>query len=176
MPRYCLFCKTGREAAVEAALAEAGCRVIGTRAVSNEVRRGGALVPLVRPLLPGYVFLESEAEPDWKALRRRGGALRPLAYGDGRTALRGADLEFVSLFARYGGLLGVSRAAQVGGRIRIIDGPLKAYEGRILRLNRRRLSAEVRIEGEGISCAVWLPYEVIEKIERIEKIETARSG
>jgi len=146
---------------VEAGLTRAGYRVIPSRVLVNTVRPGGVLVREEQALLPGYVFLESPGEPDWRVIRQQGDVLKPLAYADGTQALRGRDLAFVRFLEGSGGFLGLSRAVQEGTRIRVLDGPLKAWEGSIIRVNRRRQAAEVRIDGEGIVHTIWLPYEVL---------------
>jgi len=166
---YCLFCKTGREADVAAALARAGFRAFGSEVVVNNPRPGRVMLHERRVLLPGYVFLESAAEPDWKAMRasadpRAADIIRVLSYGDGSMALRGRDLEFASFLRLHGGLIGLSRAAREGTRVRVIDGPLKRYEGSIVRVNSRRQSAEVRIDEAGIVRTIWLGYELVEPV------------
>ncbi|GAB6391893.1 MAG: transcription antitermination protein NusG [Treponematales bacterium] len=159
---YCLFCETGREAKVEDFLNEAGYRVITSLAMQGVIRRG-KLVREPRALLPGYVFFENDREPDEKTLKANKYVYRLLRYDDGAAHLRGKDLDFIRLLFARNGVFGVSKAIQVGSRIKILDGPLKDYEGDIVRLNRRRQNAEVRIESEGFIHTVWLSYEVIEK-------------
>jgi len=135
--------------------------VIGARGIVNEPRPKKKIVRVTKRLFPGYVFLESEEEPAWEVLAKNVNILKPLGYDDCNKALRGPDLEFVSFLKFNKGFLGISKAIQVGARIQIIDGPLKDYEGRIVKLNRRRYAAEVVIDGAGIVPMVWLPYEVI---------------
>jgi len=161
MSVYCLFVKTGREKFVENFIVNTGYRTIGAQGIVNEPRPWNKLVQVKRALLPGYVFMESDVEPDWKALKENSDILKPLAYDDGNMALRGRDLEFVFYLKYHGGFLGMSRAYKEGTRVRIIDGPLKAYEGSIVRLNTRRRSALIKIDEEGFVQNIWLPYELL---------------
>jgi len=160
---YCLYCETGHESAVETALQEAGYRVISLVGMQGVFRRG-KLVREPRALLPGYVFFQSAEEPAEKTIREIPHVYKLLRYADGKSPLRGRDLDFVQLLLSHG--LGISTAVQEGAHIRILDGPLKLYEGDIIRLNRRKQNAEVRIAREGFIHTIWLGYEVIAKTER----------
>jgi len=158
---FCVFCETGREASVEAFLTEQGFRVI-TSTAEMIVFKGGKRVKELRPLLPGYVFFAASGEPNWRALQKNRYLYRPVGYPDGRTALRGPDLDFVQWLLRNNGPVRVSKAVREGTRIRVIDGPLKDYEGRIEEVNHRRQCVKVRIATESFAeTAVWLAYEAV---------------
>jgi len=161
LPEFCLFCETGREPDVENFLAERGFAVI-TSLVERNVARRGEVTREPRPLIPGYVFFESDAEPDWKSMKKECAYVYyPLRYSDASTALRGEDAAFV-YWLRREGVIGISKAVRVGTKIRIVEGPLKRYEGNIVTVNSRQKCVEVRIAGEGIVNTMWLSYEVIE--------------
>jgi transcriptional antiterminator NusG len=86
---------------------------------------------------------------------------KALSYPDGSYALRGRDLDFVRLLMKNNGVYKISRAVSEGSKIKIIDGPLKDLEGGIIKVNRRKGRALVRIEGEGIINNIWLGFELL---------------
>jgi transcriptional antiterminator NusG len=111
--------------------------------------------------MPGYVFFESDSTPDWKTIAWIPAVYKPLSYADGVYALRGRDLEFVSSLMKNNGVYKISRAVADGSKIKIIDGPLKDFSGSIVKVNRRKGRALVKLEGEGIINEIWLGFELL---------------
>jgi transcriptional antiterminator NusG len=132
--------------------------------VERNVVKGKKSIKELRPVLPGYVFFESGSEPDWKGVAASKYIYYPLQYSDSGKQLKGSDLTFVKwLKTKNGnnGVVKISKAMEIGNRIKIIEGPLKEMEGNIVRINKRQKCAEVKIEGEGIKHTMWLSYEYI---------------
>jgi transcriptional antiterminator NusG len=164
---YCLFCETGSEGEAERDLSGLGLRVVSARAERNEARAGRKM-KIIRQLLPGYVFFQTEEDPDrfrWKSICASKHIYYPIGYADGTKRLRGGDLEFVRWLLRRDGIVGVSKAFVEGKKVRIIDGPLKEFEGKIVAVNKKRQYAKVEVESFGIIRNVWLPYEVVSGAE-----------
>jgi transcription antitermination factor NusG len=63
---------------------------------------------------------------------------------------------------RQNGKFGISKAVLEGTKVKIIDGPLKELEGKIIKVNKRRKCAEIEIETFGTINKIWLAYELIE--------------
>jgi transcriptional antiterminator NusG len=162
---FCVFCETGREAKVQEALCKLGFRIIPAVAKRAVFKRKKETMEL-RPLVPGYVFFQYDCEPEWKQVCRLKYVYYTLKYSDNSKALRGKDLEFVRWIMRRGSALEISKAVRVGTKVKIIDGPLKEWEGNIIKLNSRAKCAEVKIDTEGIIHTVWLSFEVINVIEK----------
>jgi transcriptional antiterminator NusG len=156
---YCIFCKTGYEKEVEETLKNSGCTVIPSMIERNIVKNGDVIKTL-RPLFPGYVFFEHTAEPFWRELRKEKNILYPLEYSENVKALRNGDLEFVQWLKNKKGIVKLSRAVEEGNWIKIIEGPLKEYEGKIQKINRRRKCMAVEIGTEKIMNRIWLSYEL----------------
>ena len=57
------------------------------------------------------------------------------------------------------------KALQIGDWIEITDGVFKQLHGTIVRMDRRRRTFLVSLNGEGAIKQIWLTYEVIEKRE-----------
>jgi transcriptional antiterminator NusG len=117
----------------------------------------------MKPLLPGYVLFSSEISPDWDEIIWLPAVLRPLQYADNARALRGRDLDFVTNLIRNNGVYKTSKVIPDGSKIKIIDGPLKNFEGDIIKVNRRKGRALIRIPGDSILNNIWLGFEMLEK-------------
>lgn len=160
----CLFCVTGKEEAVARAVQEKGWgRAIFPQRTSR-MRKNKVWAEQLKPLLPGYVFVYSGAEQvemvDFLAL---GYVIRVLSYGKGQEALTGRDLEFADWIWRQDGRVGMMKALQIGDWIEITDGAFKALKGTIVKMDRRRKTFLVSLDGAGAVRQIWLTYEVVEK-------------
>lgn len=162
--RGCLFCKAGREQRVVQLFPE-GAALFPTKVRYR--RMGGQAIEEQTPLLPGYVFFET-ADPDFdlRQLKWPNDILKLLSYGDGAWQLHGYDAQFAEMLFREKGRIGLSLACfDEGDRIRIVDGFLKAYEGAIIRVNRRAKTAQVSIPFQEKNITMWLGFELIERGE-----------
>jgi transcription antitermination factor NusG len=157
---YCIFCETGKETKVQDRLRELGFTVI-LPVVERMVFKRKKQTRELRPLLPGYVFLHHDCEPDWKKVNRLDYVYCALGYSDNSKVLRNKDLDFVHWVMRRNHIVEISKAVQVGTKVKIVSGPLKEWEGNIIRLNSRSKCAEVKIDTEGIAHKIWLSYELI---------------
>lgn len=161
MESYCLFCKSGQEAAVIGLLERRGVKAFSPFAVRNKPDVGGMKRTKAR-LLPGYVFLDAEEEPDWEAIRRFSGVLKVLRYEDGRCALKGEDLAFVNWLKRYEGMVDVSGVVKVGTKIAFVSGPLVGMEARVLKVNKSRKQVQIALgDGDALFHNIWCAIEYI---------------
>lgn len=117
------------------------------------------------PMLPRYVFFDANAgaEPDWYQIMAIPYVQKILEYGDGVRALRESDLEFIAWMKGMSGLLDVSQVLQVGTRIRVIGGPLKHYEGKIVEVKKHRGMVAIRIGEDTHFAKIWCPVEYVDK-------------
>jgi len=160
---FCVFCETGKETRVETFLEGLGYRVVSSVSERSVIKAGKRIKEL-RPLLSGYVFFAHTGEPDWNAIDQFEYIFYPLRYSDGTSRMRGNDLKFVQWLIRHNGVIEISRAIKTGTKIKIIDGPLKEYEGNIIKINGRQKSAAVQIDSDGMIHTIWLSYELIEEV------------
>lgn len=163
---YCLFCRTGRE-----------------RAVANEIEKRGVacMVPIVnrlvvkngkesvqnRCLLPGYVFLETALSltPGSALFRANPDSLRLLGYEYGQYALRDGDLAFYRWLKGRGGAIEVSQVYREGDFIRVVSGPLKAFAGRIVAVNKKRKCVAISLGENSLMSKIWCSVEYIERAQ-----------
>jgi transcriptional antiterminator NusG len=159
---FCVFCETGKESIVETLLKDLGYNIISSLTERN-ILKNGKTIKEYRPIIPGYVFFGNKGEPDWIKIKKIGYILYPLKYSDNIKQLHGQDLKFIEWLIRHNGSIGISKAIQVGTKIKIIEGPLKEYEGNIIKINKRQKCVAVEINTESIINTVWLSYECVEE-------------
>ncbi len=56
-------------------------------------------------------------------------------------------------------------AVQIGDRIEINDTERKHLHGRVVRMDRRRRTVMLAMDGAGIINNVWLSYQVVQRID-----------
>jgi transcriptional antiterminator NusG len=116
---------------------------------SLRVRRTGAWRETVSPIFPGYLFLRvAQLDSElFGELRRLPGFTRFLRDNSDVEPLGERDLAILQHFLSFGEVVHRSRASfDAERRIQVIDGPLKALEGRIVRVDRRKGRARVRLQ------------------------------
>lgn len=162
----CLFCTTGREARVVRLVEEQGLGVALFPQRIKTVMKNHCYVEEKTPLLPGYVFIYSDSEePIRDRLLRLPHVVRVLSYRDSDSdVLRGRDREFADWVWRTDGCIERARAIQVGDRVEIVDGLLKELHGKVIRMDRRRKTFLVELEGHGAFRNLWLSYEIVEAV------------
>jgi len=130
------------------------------------IRRKGILRPSTAAVFPGYIFIESEREDiishQWD-FRRTDGFYRFLKSNQNITPLADRDLELVLHFIKKAGpVAGISRVYfNDNDRIMVIDGPLMGLEGRIIKVDKRKKRAKIKLNLYDDSFSIDLAYEVI---------------
>jgi transcriptional antiterminator NusG len=157
---FCLFCETSKESNVETFLKRLGLDVISAL-VERNIFKNGKWIKESRSIIPGYVFFENNHEPNWNEIRENKHIYYPLEYLDKSKNLRENDLQFVKWLKKHNGTVNISKAIEIGNKIKILEGPLKELEGKIVKIKKRQKCACVEIDGEGIKNQIWLSYEII---------------
>ncbi len=131
----------------------------------------GGMGKTARRLLPGYVFFDAAAEPDWQSIRSHDSVLSILQYDDGERAMRGTDAEFVAWLKKYDGTIEVTHVIKVGTKLEFVDGPLKEMEGRILKVNKNRKQVQLGLGDEkSLMRTIWCSIEYIEQNVDTDKL------
>ena len=113
------------------------------------IRSRGSWKDSVASIFPGYLFLQAEEIPPplYWALKRISGFLRFLKDNQHIEPLNAHDREILVHFLSYGEIVQRSRVFfDQDNRIRVVSGPLKGLEGRIVKVDRRKGRARVRLE------------------------------
>jgi transcriptional antiterminator NusG len=134
---------------------------------SLRVRRQGQWKDSVSPVFPGYLFLQAEELQSELYQRLKGlpGFLRFLRDNRHIEPLGPRDRELLQHFLSFGEVLDRSRVSfDQDRRIRVISGPLKTLEGRIVRVDRRKGRAQVRLELYDDAFLIDFGFDAIETL------------
>ena len=139
---------------------------------SLRIRRKGQWRNVLSPIFPGYIFLQTESmDPHlyWE-LKRVPGFYRFLKSNHDIQPLPEADARILTRLLRFGEIVHKSVATfDPGGRIRILEGPLKGLEGHIVRVDRRKGRAKIRLDLYEKSYVVDFGFQDLEKMaDRLE--------
>ena len=135
---------------------------------SLDIRRKGKIIRTQSAIFPGYIFIELENEDSildyhW-AFRRTDGFFRFLRSNQDICPLADRDLELVLHFLRSGPLIGKSLVTfDENNRIVVIEGPLCGLEGCIIKVDRRKGRAKIRLDLYGDTFSIDLAFEAITK-------------
>jgi transcriptional antiterminator NusG len=131
---------------------------------SLKERKLGKNYDRIKPLYPGYIFFIGEAitpELHW-ILRRTPGFFRFLKDNKNIQPLTGNDKDILSHFLKFGEVAGRSRVTfDENNRIAVVSGPMQGLEGIIVRIDRRKGRAKIRLSLNNNSLLVDLAFDVI---------------
>jgi transcriptional antiterminator NusG len=133
-----------------------------------DIRRQGAVVQTTKSIFPGYIFIElNEGENiidyQW-SFRKTDGFFRFLESNQNILALEDRDLSLVLHFIKkVGPVAGKSRVYfDENSRIVVVDGPLKGLEGNIIKVDKRKGRAKIKLDLYHESFAIDLAFEYME--------------
>ena len=155
--RYgCLFCRTGAEATVAGYINQT---MIGIEAIAPmRTRRKTVDRKVIEDqvqLLPGYIFFRTKADERPTRLINITHVLKLLEYENLTWKLTGSDREFAE-FLFDNDLLQPPHVTFIDGKLHFEDGFLYGYDDAVIRINRRKKTAEIRL---GIDrLAFWIRY------------------
>ena len=131
------------------------------------IRRQGKWIKEQQTVFPGYVIMQTASSIDSKTL------LAFKAVPDFHhflksnieiTPLSGNDLFIIQHFLGLGPKIGSSLVKfDENDRIVVIEGPLKCIEGNIIKVDRRKQRAKIRVDFGGLSHTMDLSFEDISK-------------
>ncbi len=169
---YCLYCATGQEEKTAGLVNRLLDDVIAFPVLQEKHKSvNGSRSNVWDVLLPGYIFLYSLLPLPYRQVLDIDSAYRTLAYQDGEIRLAGADREFAALVYKYAGKIRASRAFLIDSRVRIVDGPLKDFEGRITKINKHNRNGCVEITIGGMTRNIWLAFDYVNIVDSGEEIK-----
>jgi transcriptional antiterminator NusG len=131
-------------------------------------RRNGVVFARQTGVFPGYIFLELDNEDSilkyhWD-FRRTDGFFRFLKSNRNIRELQDRDLELVLHFIkRVGPVAGKSKVYfNENSRIVVVDGPLLGLEGKIIKVDKRKGRAKIKLDLYGDSFSIDLAFETID--------------
>jgi transcriptional antiterminator NusG len=134
------------------------------------IRRKGITRKELKPLFPGYLFINSEnilGEPDvYWSIRRTEGFIRFLRESSSPSPLSERDLGLIRYFISFGEYADTSKVTfDENDRIVILEGPLKGLEGHIIKVDRRKGRAKVLLDIYESPIPIDLGFEVVERLK-----------
>ena len=175
---YTLFVKTGKEEKVvdEVRLWKIPDLNPFVPVYDAMFRRNGIVTPEKRKLFPGYVFIEAPMPSEDFGLAsapyisRSPSTFKLLRYGGSYESgtsfeMKNAEQEFLRKLYNQDRCVEMSRGIIEGGRVRVIDGPLKGHESRITKVKHHKMEAVIEIELMGALREVTIGLEVVRQIE-----------
>jgi transcriptional antiterminator NusG len=131
-------------------------------------KRLGKIHTALKPLYPGYLFYigdEIPAELHW-IIRKTPGFFRFLKDNKHIEPLTGGDREVLSHFLRFGEITEKSRVHfNDNNKIVVDSGPMKGLEGLIVKVDKRKCRAKIRLSLNENSLLVDLAFDVIKSAE-----------
>lgn len=117
-----------------------------------------------RILFPGYVFIISDAPQELiDRLKKVIGLTKLIGTGREIVPLTEHEVMFINKLANEDGLVEMSQGIIQGGRTIITSGPLKGFEGKILRIDRHKRTAKIELELMGRIVETQVGLEILEK-------------
>lgn len=159
----CIFCRTGNEKILTQKIEAENPQIVVLMAEKLRRRRMAQRYIEERvPLFPGYLFFCAQNSDEVLPLMRSADIYRVLRNSDGTWQLQGEDKTFARRLFAQNGVIGLSKAYFEGEKIRIIEGVLKEYEGRILRVNKRAQTVQISMDLCGQEVTTWLGFERVD--------------
>lgn len=136
------------------------------------IRKKGVLKESLSPIFPGYLFFKTEElTPDihW-ILRRTPGFVRFLKSNQNIEPIEGSDKELLLHFLHFGEIVEKSQVSfDENKRIKVINGPMKGLEGRIVKVDKRKRRAKISLSLYEESFTIDFGFEILENIEDNEQ-------
>ena len=130
------------------------------------IKKAGIVKYKLEPIFPGYLFLESETlanELFW-GLRTSPGFFRVLPDPKAAKPLEGRDLATLKHFMSFGNVAELSKVHfDDNDRIVVHEGPLKGLEGRVVKVDKRKGRAKVKLDLYDESFLIDLAFEVLDQ-------------
>ena len=132
-----------------------------------KIRKAGVEKPELKPIFPGYFFIEAESidRELYNTLRHTQGFYRFLKSNQDIIALSGRDLSILQHFLKFGQTISTSQVYfDENDRICVTAGPLKGLEGMVVKVDKRKKRAKVKMDFSNDSIFIDLGFEIIKEI------------
>ena len=160
---YCLFTLQGLETSISEELNSNYDYVIATPLTRMAHRsRKGVKYDTQEVLLGGYIFLFVKKNYDVNKIKSSKNYFRILSRQNDNGKLYGEDLSYANWVLSTEGLISVSEAIELNGKVKIINGPLKNIEGKIVKYSKRNRNCLIDVDFMGQHINVWLPFDFVD--------------
>ena len=171
---YCLYTLQGLEVNIASELNSNYDYILATPLTKMSHRsRNGNKYDTQEILLGGYIFLYIEKNRDVYKIKSTKNYFKILNRQNDDGKLYDEDLRYANWVLEAEGLISVSEAIELNGKVKIINGPLKNLEGNIVKYSKRNRNCLIEIDFMGQHINTWLPFDYIdidtEDLKRINK-------
>ena len=123
-------------------------------------------------MLPGYVFLYLPKDSKPFEIRSGGVSFHFVSNVEKNDyVLHGSDEKYAQWIFNSGGIIGMSKAIKVNGKVRVISGPLYNMVGNIKEYSKKNRNCRIEITLFGRLISMWLPFQWVEEIPEEKKPE-----
>jgi transcriptional antiterminator NusG len=142
-------------------------------------RRRGKIQDIEKPVFAGYLFLASEDDPApiYLVLKGTEGFYRFVPASNPLSPLAGKDLDILKHFMSFGKVSDISKVSfDANERIVVHSGPLKGYEGYVVKVDKRKGRARLRLDFCSGPMTIDLSFAMIEKAGKGAETEDGRDA
>jgi transcription termination/antitermination protein NusG len=138
-----------------------------------KIWRHGKTLTEIQPLFSGYIFIETENIIDcelYRIIRQTECFYRFLKNNHDITPLQGHDLIILEHFIRLGETAGSSLVYfDQNDRIIVTEGPLKGLEGNIIKVDKRKQRAKIKLDFENAPMTFDLSFNIMRKEDSLHE-------
>ena len=131
------------------------------------IRRRGKKKEELAPIFPGYVFIETEelTPENYWAVRHLPHFFQFLRSNHNVQPLSGADERLLVHFLSFGEVVDKSKVTfSENSRIEVLEGPLKGLEGRVVKVDKRKGRAKVKLDMYNESFLIDFGFESMQTL------------
>ena len=138
--------------------------------------KNGVKSTFQKVMLPGYVFLYLPKDSKPFEIRPGGVSFHFVSNVEKNDyILHGSDEKYAQWIFNSGGIIGMSKAIKVNGKVRVISGPLYNMVGNIREYSKKNRNCRIEITLFGRLISMWLPFQWVEEVPEGKKIEDNQS-
>lgn len=138
--------------------------------------KNGVKSTFQKVMLPGYVFLYLPKDSKPFEIRPGGVSFHFVSNVEKNDyILHGSDEKYAQWVFNSGGIIGMSKAIKVNGKVRVISGPLYNMVGNIREYSKKNRNCRIEITLFGRLISMWLPFQWVEEVPEEKKPENNSS-
>ena len=138
--------------------------------------KNGVKSTFQKVMLPGYVFLYLPKDSKPFEIRPGGVSFHFVSNVEKNDyILHGSDEKYAQWVFNSGGIIGMSKAIKVNGKVRVISGPLYNMVGNIREYSKKNRNCRIEITLFGRLISMWLPFQWVEEVPEGKKLEDNQS-
>lgn len=146
---YVIKVFSSRELFIQNFIKKHSKRLVNTIVFSKEFIHNyrGEKTKIIKPLFPGYIFVQNEIQHVTDIVKQnlKNELIYPLNAEGKILKVREDEMKLLFLSSDENGIFQMSECYQEGNNVKILKGPLKNINGKILWINKRKKKAQVEI-------------------------------